>query len=79
MPFREFIQAIFNSFQIVLSNISKLFEPIMSNNFIKLTIYIVLIGLIVGWFGELINLINNVISQKKEASKNKVSSSRDLE
>ena len=34
MPFREFIQAIFNSFQIVLSNISKLFEPIMSNNFI---------------------------------------------
>lgn len=79
MPFREFIQAIFNSFQIVLSNISKLFEPIMSNNFIKLTIYIVLIGLIVGWFGELINLINNVVSQKKEASKNKVSSSRDLE
>ena len=79
MPFREFIKAIFNSFQIVLSNISKLFEPIMSNNFIKLTIYIVLIGLIVGWFGELINLINNVVSQKKEASKNKVSSSRDLE
>ena len=79
MEFREFIQAIFNSFNIVLSNISKLIGPIISNNFFKLIIYIIIITLIIEWFGEFIDLIKNVISQKKESSKNKVSSSKDLE
>lgn len=79
MTFREFIEIIINSFNVVLANISKLFEPIMENNFIKLIIYIVIIWLIFDWLGDLIDLVRNIISQKKEAGKNKVSSTRDLE
>lgn len=79
MEFREFIQIIFNSFNIVLTNISKLFDPILSNNLVKLIIYILIISLIIEFFGSFIDLIKNVVSQKKEAGKNKVSSSKDLE
>lgn len=79
MEFREFIQIIFNSFNIVLTNISKLFDPILSNNLVKLIIYILIISLIIEFFGSIIDLIKNVVSQKQEAGKNKVSSSRDLE
>lgn len=79
MKFRDFIQVIFNSFNIVLNNIAKLFDPILSNNFIKLIIYIVIICLIIGWVGDLFDLIHNVVSQKKEAGKNKVSSTKDIE
>lgn len=79
MEFREFIQIIFNSFNIVLNNISKLFDPILSNNLVKLIIYILIISLIIEFFGSFIDLIKNVVSQKREAGKNKVSSSKDLE
>lgn len=79
MEFREFIQIIFNSFNIVLTNISKLFDPILSNNLVKLIIYILIISLIIEFFGSFIDLIKNVVSQKREAGKNKVSSSKDLE
>lgn len=79
MEFREFIQIIFNSFNIVLTNISKLFDPILSNNLVKLIIYILIINLIIEFFGSIIDLIKNVVSQKQEAGKNKVSSSKDLE
>lgn len=79
MEFKEFIQIIFNSFNIVLTNISKLFDPILSNNLVKLIIYILIISLIIEFFGSFIDLIKNVVSQKKEAGKNKVSSSKDLE
>ena len=79
MEFREFIQVIINSFNIVLTNIAKTFESILSNNLVKLVIYIVLISLIIEFFGDFIDLIKNLFSQKKEANKNKVSNTRDLE
>ena len=79
MTFREFIESIINSFNIVFTNITKLFEPIIENNFVKLIIYIVIICLIFDCLVDLIDLVRNIISQKKEAAKNKVSSTRDLE
>ena len=79
MKFNTFLNNIFSSFNEVFNNITNLFNLVLENNFIKLIIFITLIYLIIRIFTYFLDLVFNILSQKKESGKNKVKSNSDIE
>lgn len=79
MQFSEFINTIVNSFVSVLNFIINIFDQIISNNWIKLIIFIALVYFVIDFFGEIIDLILNIFSMKKANSKQKTATKTDIE
>ena len=79
MQFSEFINTIVNSFVSVLNFIINIFDQIISNNWIKLIIFIALVYFVIDFFGEIIDLILNIFSMRKANSKQKTATKTDIE
>lgn len=79
MAFSEFITIIINSFNSFLNFLINIYDKIISNNWFKLIIFISIIYFVVNFFGEIIELIFNILSMKKANSKQKTSSKTDIE
>lgn len=79
MVFNEFLDIIIRSFNNFLNCVSKFVSIILENNFIKLILFIIILEFIVVLFGQIINIIKHLFSINKEANKNKVKNSNDIE
>ena len=80
MTFQEFTNNLFNCFISVFNNITSLFSVIIQNNYIKFTIFIILLFLGIDFMFKIIDIILNIFSQKKSASKEKkTNTSTDIE
>lgn len=79
MNFEQFINSLINAFNNTFTNLTKIFEIVMQNNYIKLIIFIVLFYLFIEFADQIFILIKNIFSMKKAAGKNKQNSNTDIE
>ncbi len=79
MTFTDFINSIINSFLNVFNFIISIFDLIISNNWIKLIIFITLVYFVIDFFSEIIDLIFNIFSMKKANSKQKTTTKTNLD
>lgn len=80
MSFQEFTNNLFNCFISVFNNITSLFSIMIQNNYIKFITYVILLYLGIEFLFKIIDIILNIFSQKKSASKEKkTNTSTDIE
>lgn len=79
MSFSEFLNIIINCFTGFFNFFVTIFNLIIDNNFIKLILFIVLLYIIIDYFGDILSFIKNIFSVKKIQSKNKVDNNTDIE
>lgn len=71
MNFQSFIDIIFNSFQKIFALIPLVYNRLMNNNIFLLTLFVILIIIIIDYFGEIISIIKSIFSIKNKKEKNK--------
>ena len=79
MSFLEFISKIFQAFHTVLKNISKYFNMLTENNFIKLSLYIGITIFLITLIFEIINLLPRIFKLKnKEEDKELINFEKEM-
>lgn len=71
MNFNSFLIIIINCFTNFYNFFVSVFNLIINNNFIKLILFLILFYILIDYFGEILGLIRNIFSIKKENVKNK--------
>lgn len=79
MSFNSFIDKIFIAVPEMLKLVKSFLNILMQNNFFVLIIYVILVFAIMKNLDNLINLIKNVFTRKKESSKNKQKNKSNIE
>lgn len=79
MTFQEYVNNITNVMNKIISLISKVYSVLINNYIFRSIIFLIIIYLVIEYFGEILSFIKNIFSVKKEAGKNKVNSNSDIE
>lgn len=79
MTFQEYVNNITNVMNKIISLISKVYSVLIDNYIFRSIIFLIIIYLVIEYFGEILSFIKNIFSVKKEAGKNKVNSNSDIE
>lgn len=79
MEYKNFLNVITSSTNNIFTAFKNIFSYLLNNNFFKTIIFIILIYFIIENFEEIIKVIKNIFSMKKESAKNKVNNSNDIE
>ena len=79
MTFQEYVNNITNVMNKIISLISKVYSVLINNYIFRSIIFLIIIYLVIEYFGEILSFIKNIFSVKKKAGKNKINSNSDIE
>lgn len=79
MSYSNWLQSLQQAFLNILDLLGTVFNYLFNNHLFKFLFHTLLLFFTITFVVQIINLIKNIIARKKEASKNKVSSTSNIE